>query len=388
LAEKGKGKGPGPDKHMKKLLLFAVFIISFCYLANAISIEPGYFSDPKLTSGTLSLNGDFSSPDISYGIILNANLSDKNYGLESAVVKYAEYDDGILGIRYAPIEDMSFGYGMLLNDLSTTYYQPAFLTNEQCGLRIYYDHDDFVLEGLGTYSHLYGIRLKDISFMNMNIGIECLSDTKMLSREGFGSSAYGVYVELPLTDEFSLFGESAGTSSGGEGNMAGVSLDYDLIFAYSKINVAAVSFNDRFIPGYFTSGYDINPVDFSALESEGTRRYGSMGSLDVGILGLIALNYANENYTDGGTANSGSFLITPFDRLNITGFVKELSFMDYRAIKGNSSNLLGGAIEYKMKSGMYWSLNYKKSLIGEGLDLTDDLTKPFETYYFKIGYQF
>jgi hypothetical protein len=100
------------------------------------------------------------------------------------------------------------------------------------------------------------------------------------------------------------------------------------------------------------------------------------------------LNYANENYTDGGTANSGSFLITPFDRLNITGFVKELSFMDYRAIKGNSSNLLGGAIEYKMKSGMYWSLNYKKSLIGEGLDLTDDLTKPFETYYFKIGYQF
>jgi hypothetical protein len=373
---------------MKKLVLFAVSIMSFCFFANAISIEPGYFSDPKLTSGALSLNGDFSSPDISYGIILNANLSDKNYGLESAVVKYAEYDDGILGIRYAPIEDMSFGYGLLLNDLSTTYYQPAFLTNEQCGLRIYYDHEDYVLEALGTYSHLYGIRLKDISFMNMNVGIECLSDTQMISSEGYGRSAFGAYVELPLTDEFSFFGESAGTSNGGDGNMAGVSLDYDLIFAYSKINFAGVSFNDRFIPGYFTSGYDIDPVDFSSLESEGTRRYGTMGSLDIGILGVIALNYVNENYTDGGTANSGSFLITPFDRLNITGFVKELSFMDYRAIKGNSSNLVGGAIEYKTKSGIYWSLNYKKSPIGEELGLTDDLTKPFETYYFKIGYNF
>jgi hypothetical protein len=373
---------------MKKVLLIIVFLLLTDRFAEAISIEPGYFSDPKMTSGTLSLNGDFASPDISYGIILNANLSGRNYGLESAVFKYVEYDNGTIGIRYAPIEDMSFGYGMLLNDFSTIYYQPAFMTNEQCGLRIYYDHDDYVIEGLGTYSHLYGIRLKDMSFMNMNIGIECLSDTKILSREGFGSSAYGAYVELPLNDEFSLFGESAGTSSGGEGNMAGISLDYDLIFAYSRINVAAVSMNDRFVPGYFTSGYDINPVDFSSLESEGTRRYGSMGLLDVGILGLIALNYANENYTDGGTANSGSFLITPFERLNITGFVKELSFMDYRMIKGNSSNLIGGTIEYKMKNGMYWSLNYKKSLVSEGLGLTDDLTKPFETYYFKAGYNF
>ncbi|MFH1710659.1 MAG: hypothetical protein ABH860_06340 [bacterium] len=373
---------------MRKPILLAVFIVVFHCCASAISIEPGYFSDPKLTSGTLSLNGDFSSQDIFYGIVLNANLSGQDYGLESAVVKYIEYDDMTLGIRYAPIEDMSFGYGMLLNDLNTMYYQPAHLMNEQCGLRVYYDFNDFVLEGMGTYSHLYGIRLKDFSFLNMNFGFEYLSDANMVSREGYGRAACGAYIELPLTDEFSFFGEGAGTSSGGEGNMAGASFDYDLIFAYSKLKVAAVSMNDRFIPGYFTSGYDLNPVDFSALESEGRRRYGTMSSINMGLLGYIAFDYMNENYTDGGSANSGSFLIVPVDRLNITGFIKELSFLDYRAVKGKNSSLVGGTIEYKMRNGIHSSLNYKKSLIGESLNLTDDLLRPFETYYFKIGYTF
>ena len=373
---------------MKRLFLFVVIIMLLTDLVEAISIEPGYFSDPRMTSGTLSLNGDFASPNISYGILLNANMSNQDYGLESAVMKYLEYDDGTLGIRYAPIEGMGFGYGILLNDLSTTYYQPAFLTNEQCGLRVYYDFTDFVLEGVGTYSHLYGIRLKDISFLNMNFGIEYLSDADMASSEGYGRSACGAYVELPLTDEFSFFAEGASASNGGEGNVAGASFDYDLIFAYSKIKIAAASFNDRFIPGYFTSGYDLNPVDFSSLESEGKRRYGSVSSLDIGILGFIAMKYVNESYTDGGSANSGSFLITPIDRLNITGFVKELSFLDYRAVKGNRSNLVGGSIEYKMRSGIYTSLNYKKSLISEDMNLTDDYSKPFETYYFKVGYTF
>jgi len=373
---------------MKKPALLIVLILFLRYFAAAVGIEPGYFSDPKMNLSTLSLNGDFSSPDVFYGITLNANLSNRNYGLPSAVVKYLEYDSRTLGIRYSPIENVSFGYGLLLNDLSTSYYQPAFLTNEQCGLRVDYDCSDFVIEGVGTYSHLYGLRLKDFSFLNVNFGLEYLSDTKMISKEGYGRTAWGAYVELPLTDEFSLFGESASTSNGGEGNMAGVSMDYDLIFAFSKIKIAAASFNDRFIPGYFTSGYDLDPVDFSSLESEEKRRYGTMSSVDMGILGFISLTYLNESYTDGGSANSGSFLITPFDRLNITGFVKELSFLDYRAIKGKDSNLVGGAIEYRMRNGIYASLNYKKSLVGDDIDLTDELIKPFETYYFKAGCDF
>lgn len=373
---------------MRRSILFAFLILSLCSAADAVGIGAGYFSDKEMTAGVLSLDMDQSSADSSFGAVLNANLSNKDLGLESAVVKYLEYDDGILGIRYAPIEDMTFGYGMLLDDLSTDYGQPAFLTNKNCGLRVYYDFSDFVLEGFGTYSHLYGIRLKDIRFLNMNLGLEYLSDANMASMEGYGRSACGAYIEMPLTDEFSLFAESAGTSNGGEGNMAGASFDYDLIFAHSTVNLAAVSMNDRFIPGYFTSGYDMDPVDFSSLEAEGRRRYGTSASFNMGILGFIALNYISENYTDGGAANSGNFLITPFDRLNITGFVKELSFQDYRPIKGKDANLVGAAIEYKMKNGINASLNYKRTPPGEDSILTDETAKPFETYYFNAGYNF
>jgi hypothetical protein len=385
LAEKGKGKGADTGQLMKRAFFFIISVLLLGYIAEAVSIEPGYFSDQKIASGVLSLNGDFSTPDISYGILLNANLSGRNYGLESAVIKYLEYDEGKLDVSYSPTEDMNFGYGILLNGLSTNYYQPAFMTNRQCGLTVDYDLGDFVIEGVGTYSHLYGISLKDYSLFNMNFGLEYLSDTNMVSREGYGRSACGAYVELPLTEGFNLFAEGAGTSNGGEGSVAGLSIDYDLFFAFSRISVAGASFNDRFIPGYFTSGYDLNPVDFTSLESEDKRRYGTIVTFDTAILGFIDLNYENENYTDGGSANSGSFLITPFGGLNITGFVKELSFLDYRAIQGKDSNLVGGAIEYNIGSGIYASLNYKKSLTGEDSNLTDELLKPFETYYFKVG---
>jgi len=249
---------------MKYIALLIAFACFFQYSASAIGIEAGYFYSPSFESTVLSLQSDYYSANYSFGATYNINMSGKDCGLESAVVRYLEYDNGVCGIRYAPIEGMSFGYGLLLSDVNTLYYQPAFLRNEQCGLRVYYDFNNFVVEGVGTYSHLYGIRLKDISIFNMDLGLEYLSDAGNLSSEAFGRSAYGAYIEIPLTDEFSIFGESASASNGGEGNMVGASFDYDLIIAYSQINIGAISFNDRFIPGYFTSGYDINPIDFSS----------------------------------------------------------------------------------------------------------------------------
>lgn len=366
---------------MRKIFLSLIMIALFCSNAQAMGLEAGCYSRDSIDRSVLSIQNDYTSGNYSLGMTLNANMSNVDYGLESVVVKYLEYDDGTFGMRYAPLENMSFGYGMLLNDLNTLYYQPSFLTNDQSALRVYYDFGGFVLEGMGTYSHLYGVRLKDIGILNANFGIEYLSDANIVSREGFGRSAYGAYVELPLTDEFGLFAESASSSNGGQGDMAGASFDYDLIVAYSKIQIAAVSFNDRFIPGYFTTGYDINPVDFSSIESQGRRRYGTMSSINIGILGFIAIDYTNENYTDGGSANSGSVLITPIDRLGITGYVKELSFLKYRPVSNSDPNMIGGSIEYKMKSGIYVSLNYEKAI-------TSEASKPYETYYFKTGYNF
>lgn len=362
---------------MRNAVLTVIFLSILKIAVFSAGLEFGYYSGSGLNCGVLSLQKDYYSSDLSFGAAINGNLSNKDISLESVVVKYLEYDDGTRGFRYAPLEDMSFGFGLLLNDFNTSYYQPVFFKNEQCGLRVYYDFDSFTLEGMGTYSHLYGIRLKDISIYNMDIGIEYLSDSDLLSSESFGRSACGAYIEIPLTDEFSIIGESAGTSNGGEGNMAGIAFDYDLIFAYSKINVGAVSFNDRFIPGYFTSGYDLDPVDFSSLEAPGERRYGTFSKLNTGLLGFLAFNLINEDYTDGGSATSGSFLLTPFERINIIGFVKELSFCDFRPVKGEDSNMIGGTVEYKFKS-ISISLNYKKTLVEGSL-------KPLEATYFQFG---
>jgi hypothetical protein len=373
---------------MKKLVLSSIFILLFCRVAGATSIETGYFSDRELSASVLSLNLDSFHVDTAYGLTLNADLSGKNYGLESVVARYMEYDNGRLGIRFAPIEDMSFGYGLLLNDLSTAYAQPVFLTNKQSGLRIYYDADSFVLEALGTFSHLYGVRMRNIRLLNLNMGLEYVSDDGAATREGYGSRLFGGYVELPVTDVISLFAEGGNSSNGGEGSMAGISANYDLIFAFAKVTAASVSMNNKFIPGYFTAGYETDPIDLVSLEADSAQRYGSMFDFNVGVLGFVAIDYCSENYKDGGSANSESFLISPLDRLNITGFIKELSFTDFRPIRGKDSNLIGGTMDYKFLNGVYASLNYEKSLANEELDLESDPLKPVETWYFKLGCQF
>ncbi len=367
---------------MKKKLLLVIF--AFAVLngaAFAIDLRVGSFSDStdtKLSYSFLSADWDISNVIQSYGITFNANLSGKNYGLESVVVRHVEYDDGTLGVRYAPLEDIRFGYGLLLDDLNTLDYQPAFLTNQQSGLKLDYDAGYFVLEGFGTYSHLYGFQVKSISLLNSNIGFEYISDAGNTNSEAFGSSAFGAFMELPITDMISLYGEAASSSNGGQGETAGLSFDYDLVFAFTTIRAGAVSFNNKFIPGYFTSGYDINPVDMTSLEAGDQTRYGTFASLGAGILGLVALNMTNENYTDGGSATSGSMLMTPLAALTVTGFVKELSFLDFRTIKGKDANMVGGSIEYLTKGGVTLSFNYKKTPFDEDL-------KPYETYYFQAG---
>jgi hypothetical protein len=215
--------------------------------------------------------------------------------------------------------------------------------------------------------------------MGMFLGFEYVSDVSQEASDGFGRSAAGAFLELPVTDVFSLIAESAGSSNGGEGNMAGAQIDYDLIFAFLRAQTGAVSFNEKFIPGYFTSGYDADPVDFSSLEASGHRRYGTMSSIDMGILGLANINLMNENYTDGGSSNSGGILITPIDRVIITGFCKQLSFADFRDISGKRFDLVGGSLEYRTRMGLSYSLNYKK---------TDVAGSAFDSTYFKAGYNF
>jgi hypothetical protein len=381
MAGEREEQGGRSDQLMKKFLFLSLLLMIFVGPAYATWMELAGFSVDKTCYTALSARNEVTTDNLSYAYTCNLNLSNKNYGLESVVVNSIEYDNEVLGISYAPFQSVDFGYGLLINDLNTSNYQPAFQQNEDNGLKVDYDTDNFNLEAIGTYQHLYGLKLDGISLYRLNLGFECLSDTKMQSTEGFGRSAVGAYLALPLTDEFSLFAESASSSNGGEGTLAGASFDYDLLVAFSKFSVAAASFNEKFIPGYFTTGYDINPVDFTSLESSSDRRYGTVFTIDTGVMGFIDLYLLNESFNDGGSANSGRLLIIPYDSLMITAFVKEMSFADFRLIKGKDANIVGGSINYKTRFGFSASVNYLKTPGGED-------GKPIDTAYMSIGFQF
>jgi hypothetical protein len=365
---------------MKKLIV-SLFILLLSTDIYGYTLTSGYFSDPKYTSGTLTLSTNHEDDLLSYGINYNLNLSPYYYELESVVVDHFEYDDGKLDVNYSPIEELTYGHGLLLNRMDTLNYQPPFLRNEHCGLIVDYSTDLYDITTFGTFSHLYGAQVDGISFLGLKLGFEFVSDATMEASDDFGRSACGAFVDLPLTDSFSLFAEGATSTNKSDGALAGLAFDYDMIIAFARCEFAATSFNERFIPGYFTTGYDINRVDFSSLEASCNRRYGDMISLDTGILGLFNLTYVNESYIDGGSANSGSILVTPIENLTLSGFVKELSFTDYRAIAGNIANMVGGTMEYRFNGAYVFSINYKKSPPIED-------KKPYEATYCSLSYDF
>lgn len=329
----------------------------------------------------MSLRTERSDGTFSYSAILNANLSGRDLGIESLVLEYATYDDGVTGIHFAPLDFYDMGYGLFVNDMSTHMYQPSFQRNDQNALMFDRDLDWCNVEAFGTASHLYGGEVSGITLAGMNFGLEWVSDSRMTSSEGFGRSGLGLMAEIPLNDLLSIIGESASTSNGGEGTLAGISLGHNMMVAFTKLTVAAVSFNDKFVPGYFTTGYDVDPIDFSSLESSSSRRYGTMVSMDTSVMGLFDLDLTSENYSDGGSANSGKVFITPSDKFSFTAFVKQLSFDELRPTARGDSDFAGGSLRYRLNDTTSLNYNYLKTPSIETL-------KSYDTSYLTLSFEF
>jgi hypothetical protein len=360
----------------KHLLICAVLFFSFPAFADSISV--GELTVPGDAYSVLSYNKDYSDNIFEYSLSLNANMSDKDLGIESIVVKALEYDDNTFDIDYRPLDSYRLGHGLLVNDLSTDLWHPAINTNEQSALRTSFKSDLFNAEAFGTYSHLYGGQIDNIDLFGLKFGFEAVSDAKTDEASTFSRSATGAFVELPINDLIGLYSEAATSANGGVGALTGITFSKDMLMADFNVDVAAVSFNEKFVPGYFTAGYDINVLDTSSLEASDIRRYGQMVSVSSTVVGLFDIEMVNESYTDGGSANSWSVLIAPTDQMTISAFQKEFSFSDFRLIKGNAANMIGVSADYDLGFGVASAI-FKKG-ISDGVD------KAYETSYIKFGY--
>lgn len=362
---------------MKRYFIFTMLLFT-AFAAYADSLNVGVVTLPGDAYSVISLNNNYSDDTFEYSVDLNCNLSNKDLGMESVVLRSFEYDNGTIWFNYRPLDMYNVGYGLLVNNLSTDLLHPSFPRNDHSALITSYDGDWFYTEAFGTYSHLYGVQVNDINILGLKFGFEAVCDAATAERTAFSRSVTGAFVELPLNDLVKIYGEVASSANGGIGTLTGVEFSRDMIMADFSLTVSAVSFNNKFIPGYFTSGYDVNPLDVTLLETADIIRFGQITTFSTMVIGLIDLDLTNENYVDGGSATSWAIMLTPTDQLKVSAFQKEFAFSDYRRVIGNAANIIGIEVGYDLGFGIA-SATFKKGI-------TADVDKPFETSYITIGF--
>jgi hypothetical protein len=361
---------------MKRFFIFVILVI-LSNSAYADTIDVGVVTVPGDAYSVISLDHDYSDENLAYSLKFNGNMSDKDLGVESIVLRSFEYSDDYFGVNYEPLKNYDLGHGLLVNNLSTDLWHPSFPKNDQSALITSYDGDFFYAEAFGTYSHLYGAQVKSRNIFGLKFGVEAVSDAATFEPTSFSRSATGAFVELPINDIMTIYSEAATSANGGVGALTGVTFAQDMMVADFSLDISAVSFNKSFVPGYFTSGYDVNPLDTASLEASDIRRYGQIATLSTTVVGLFDLDISNENYIDGGTATSWSILLTPTDQLAVSVFQKEFAFSDYRRVVGNAANMIGGSVSYDLGFGTASAI-FKKGI-------SDDTDKPYETSYITIG---
>lgn len=323
------------------------------------SASMGLFSwRPNLEFGPLTLSLDVNLP-----------LGDQRPSqFESAVVRYADLTTEIFGIRYGILEDITFGYGLLLNDYSTTIKGGITLNNRQVGLRTYYKGDLISSEILGTWSGLYGIRLTERIYF-FTFGQAYLVDTDgvaILKTDGTfknfpPQSGYSLDVGVPILPGTELYAEMAHLNNHGSGYSAGFKLGSDLYFLKTSFKIERRFIESNFVPGYFNAQYEIDPVDLNSAEATGEKKDGYLAELLASTFGIGRLGIIYENYNGSNPALSGdAFLDLGFPWF-VSIFLRQPNFKDFRSLTVEEGAVLGGDLGYRINPYTNFTIHYKKA---------------------------
>jgi hypothetical protein len=376
-------------------LFFIFFIFSIALSSFSFAEENGLFHN-SFSSGVLKIGGlrasslfwkgNFDSDDLFLGLDVNLLLSERRpEGFESLVLRRLDWDTGTEGVLYAPIVDLNFGHGLLLQNYSTLDRQNVIFNNEATGLRAYYLAEAFDFEVFGTWSHLYGLRASQDIF-GMTFGQTVVADIdgeRVLCSDGSTrqisqKSGYSVDIWAPLFGDFDLYAEGARIEDAGSGYSAGLHWGYDVIAVALSARVEWRYSEMGFAPGYFSWNYETNPIDLSTLEAHGKPRSGYFASLRGFILNVVNLNAAYEGYDD----SNGAFYMDAwgrvYDNLSVSAHLKQPSFAEYRCTSLLDGTQVGASIRYDLSPSLFFGARVKR-----GFDPV--LGEPVESTLFEIG---
>ena len=325
----------------------------------------GYIKVGTKEVGNLAWHPDLRLGPIGLGVDVNVSLGEeKPSGYEHVVLRFLEYDDGKRGLRYGVIDHLTWGHGLLMKDYSTRVAGPVLLNNQQLGMKAYLDMDKYVVRALGTRSNIYGLRVEERIYPMLTLGQTYITDTDGVMPPGTSEvqkvSGIGMDATVPLPLNLKGYAEWAQLLDYGSGLATGISWGLDVMLAKASFLAEYRMLDSKFVPGYFDSDYETNPINLASAEATGNVKNGYLAQLGVSALDLLALSVAYENYNDSDSASVNADLYAKIVNMEVTGYYKQPNFINFRSLSLEEGAIMGGSIAYPVNPFTWLVVHYKK----------------------------
>lgn len=334
--------------------------------SNIGGLTIGYVKVGSAEVTNLSWHPDFKLGPLGLGLDVNEALgTTRPSGYENVVVRYVEYDDGQKGLRYGVVDNLTWGHGLLMKDYSTRATGPILLNNEQMATRGYVDFGQYAVRAMVTKSGLWAGRLEERVNPMLTLGQSYITDTVGVTPVGAATvqkvSGIGLDASVPLPLNLEGYAEYAQLLNQGGGLSVGLSWAYDLMVANANFLAEYRFLGKGFVPGYFDSDYQSNPVNLASVEATGNVKNGYLAQLGVNALGLASLKATYEYYNESNPLLMADlFAKLPAD-VEVTGYYQQPNFTDFRALTLENGAIMGGSVAYPLNPFTKLVVNYKKA---------------------------
>ncbi|MFC1510936.1 hypothetical protein ACFL5U_00915 [Candidatus Margulisiibacteriota bacterium] len=330
-------------------------------------VDIGYVRVGTSEIWNLAWHPDFKFGPWGLGADLNASIGDtKPANYENYVLRYVEYDDGKKGLRYGIIENLTWGHGLLMDGYSTRLGGSVLLNNEQLAWLGYYDFDSepYLVRALTTGKGVYGVRVEEKINPMLTLGQTYIADSDGIILPGTTTkqtvSGLGIDATTPLPMGFDGYAEYAMLMDHGGGLSTGLKWAQDFMVAAADVDISYRFLDNKFVPGYFNSEYETNPINLSSAEATGNAKNGYLAKLAVKAMGIAAMNLRYENYEDSESAVYGDLYAKLPQDIEVTGYYQQPSFVDFRSLDLEQGAVIGGSVAYPINQFSKAKVHYKK----------------------------
>ena len=330
----------------------------------------GYIEVNKVGTGLFSWTPELEIGDFSLAVDFNLPMGDsKPYGTENIVLRRAEYDGGVFGICYGILDDLTFGAGLLMKKYNSWSRGPLILNNRQTGVTGFYSADILEIEGFGAWNNVYGLRLSEELMYSLTLGQSIIADADGMKIEAMGGGGareypamvgYSVDARIPVIFDFELYSEMAHLGGHGSAYSVGLLWGFKRIFAAATVRVEKRFVDHDFIPNYFNSDYEINPIYIDDYSASKERKDGILVELRTQAPGVAFLDVIYEYYEGSDPTFTQEATLKLFNFF-ISAYFKQPSFHDFRELDFDEGTIFKGSVGYKFSNSITVYSSYKKA---------------------------